>query len=302
MCYNEKNEGRVDMPEIKKNSAVYYIIQLLMLIVGAIIAAFALEFFLVPVNILDGGVTGVGIIVHQLAKIPLGLLVFLFNLPFLLVGYLQIGKRFVAKAATAMIIFSVFLEVFGNMDKSATDDPLLATVFGGIFLGIGVGGVLRSGGCLDGTETMALLISKKTSVSVGQFVLICNVIIYTAAGVVFSPDRAMYSLITYFITSKVIDLIESGLEQAKAVMIITNEGKRIANTIYDKLGRTVTMLEGEGLISGKKVVLYCVVTRVELHELKRLIRNDDASAFMTVSDVSEIVGKHIKKKAPLPEE
>ncbi len=289
------------MPEIKKNSKVYFTLQLLMLVGGAVIAAFALEFFLVPVYILDGGITGVAIIVHQLSKLPLGILVFLFNLPFLFVGYLQLGKRFIAKAATAMIIFSVFLEVFGGIEKSVTDDPLLATVFGGIFLGIGVGGVLRAGGCLDGTETLALLISRKTSVSVGQFVLICNVIIYSAAGIIFTPDRAMYSLITYFITSKVIDLIEEGLEQAKAVMIITNEGKRIANTIYENLGRTVTMLEGEGLISGKKVVLYCVVTRVELHELKRLIRNDDASAFMTVSDVSEIVGKHIKKKAPSAE-
>lgn len=291
------------MPGIKKNSTLYYIVNLIMLVLGAIIAAFAIEFFLVPVLILDGGATGIAIIIHQLTKLPLGGLVFVLNLPFLFLGFRQMGKRFLAKAGSAMVIFSVFLEIFGSLGDSATDDPLLATVYGGIILGIGVGGVLRAGGCLDGTESLALLVSKKTSLSVGQFVLMCNVVIFGFAGIVFkSIDRAMYSLLTYFITSKVIDFVESGFEQAKSVMIITNEGKRIADTIYAKLGRTVTMLEGEGLISGKKVVLYCVVTRVELHELKRLIRDDDASAFMTISDVSEIIGNHIKKKKKIKQE
>ncbi len=280
---------------INKNTKMYYILNFLMLVAGSVIAAFAIECFLVPVKILDGGITGIGIIINQLTNIPLGALVFVFNIPFLFVGMRQMGKRFAVKAAGAMVLFSVFLEVFGSKHVYMTEEPFLATVFGGIFLGLGVGAVLRAGGCLDGTETLALLISKKTSVSVGQFVLMCNVVIYIIAGIIFTPDRAMYSLITYFIASKVVDMVETGLEQGKAVMIITNEGERIARTIYSKLGRTVTMLEGEGLISGKKVVLYCVVTRVELHELKRLIRNDDASAFMTVSDVSEIVGKHIKK-------
>ncbi|MCD8238723.1 MAG: YitT family protein [Clostridiales bacterium] len=284
------------MPLFKKNSPLYYISNLLLLVLGAIIAAAALEFFLVPVLILDGGITGVAIIIHQLFSLPLGILVFILNLPFLFLGFRQMGKRFLLRAGAAMIIFSAFLEIFGSLDKSVTDDPLLAAVFGGVFLGVGVGSVLRGGGCLDGTESLALLVSKKYSISVGQFVLICNVVIFGCAGLVFTMDRAMYSLLTYFITSKVVDFVESGFEQGKAVMIITNEGKRIANTIYDKLGRTVTMLEGEGLISGKKVVLYCVVTRVELHELKRLIRDDDASAFMTISDVSEIVGAHIKKR------
>ncbi len=285
------------MPGIKKNSPLYYIVNTFMLVAGAIIAAAAIEFFLVPVLILDGGVTGTAIIINQLTRFPLGILVFLLNLPFLFLGFRQMGKRFLARASAAMIIFSVFLEIFGKLHMPATDDLLLATVYGGILLGIGVGGVIRAGGCLDGTESLALLVNKRTSVSVGQFVLMCNVVIFTFAGIVFeSIDRAMYSLLTYFITSKVVDFVESGFEQAKSVMIITNEGKRIADTIYTKLGRTVTMLEGEGLISGKKVVLYCVVTRVELHELKRLIRDDDASAFMTISDVSEIIGKHIKKK------
>ena len=125
--------------------------------------------------------------------------------------------------------------------------------------------------------------------------LIFNIAIYAIAGLLFGFDRAMYSLLTYFITSKIIDLVENGFDQAKAAMIITNESKEIAERIYQQLGRTVTMMEGEGLISGKKVVLYCVLTRLEIYELKRLINSVDASAFVVVSDVSEIIGNHIKR-------
>ncbi len=197
-----------------------------------------------------------------------------------------------------MVVFSLALRSFSSVEP-ATEDALLATVFGGILLGIGVGLVIRAGGCLDGTETIAILLSRKTSVSVGQTVLIFNVIIFSVAGFLFGADRAMYSLLTYFITSKVIDLIESGLDQGKSVMIITDEGNRIARSIYNELGRTVTTIEGAGLISGKKQILYCVVTRIELSSLRNIVNQDDASAFMTVSDVSEIVGKHIKKTEAL---
>ena len=139
--------------------------------------------------------------------------------------------------------------------------------------------------------------NKKFNLPVGQTVLFFNVVIYTVAGCLFGFDRAMYSLLTYFITLKVIDFVESGVEQAKAAMIITDEGQMIADEIYKKMGRTVTILEGEGLISGKKAVLYCVLTRFEIYELKRLINEVDASAFITISDASEIIGNHIKKKA-----
>ena len=193
-----------------------------------------------------------------------------------------------------MIIFSIFLEIFKPLQQF-TDEMLLAVCFGGVILGAGVGLVIRFGGCLDGTESVAILINRKFSFPVGRTVLIFNVIIYAIAGFLFGFDRAMYSLLTYFITSRILDLVETGLEQAKAAMIITDEGEEIANQIYQHLGRTVTMLEGEGLISGKKVVLYCVLTRMEIFELKKVIHSADASAFVTVSDVSEIIGNHIKK-------
>lgn len=282
------------MKEKTKNNIKELVISFLFITVGATVAAFAIEEFLAPNNIMDGGIVGISMIVDKFTFIPLSVITIILNLPFLFIGYKQLGKMFLVKTAYAMAIFSIMLQVFLPF-RNATKEELLATVFGGVILGIGVGLVIRYGGCLDGTETVAILLSKKVSLSVGQIVLVCNIVIYSAVGILFGLDRAMYSLLTYFITSKVIDMIEIGMDQAKAVMIITNEGKRIADSIYRRLGRTVTMLEGEGLISGKKVVLYCVVTRIELSELKRIIKGDDASAFMTISDVSEIVGTHIKK-------
>ncbi|MDE5965970.1 MAG: YitT family protein [Lachnospiraceae bacterium] len=266
------------------------------LMAGAMIAAFAIEEFLVPCTILDGGVVGISIMINNLSKIPLGLLTLGLNLPFLIVGMRKLGKIFIAKSAVAMVTFSGFLEIFASF-TNMTQDYLLAVCFGGVFLGIGVGLVIRSGGCLDGTETVAIVMNRRFNLPVGQTVLFINIMIYALAGCLFGFDRAMYSLLTYFITSKVIDFVETGVEQAKAAMIITNEGRRIADEIYKKMGRTVTILEGEGLISGKKVILYCVLNRLEIYQLKHLIQEVDASAFITISDVSEIIGDHIKKKA-----
>ena len=199
-----------------------------------------------------------------------------------------------------MVVFSVFLEIFNHWHYNVTNDALLATVFGGVMLGLGVGLIIRMGGCLDGTESVAIIISRKTSLSVGQFVLMCNCVIYMVAGILFGLDRALYSLLTYFITSRIVDYISTGLDQGKSVMIITDEGRKIADDIYKQLGRTVTIMKGEGLISGEKTIMYCVVTRMEISTIRKIIEENDYAAFMTVSDVSEIVGKHIKKKPSDP--
>lgn len=267
-----------------------------MLVVGAVMAAFSIEEFLVPCTILDGGIVGISIMINNLSGISLGILTLAINIPFLLVGMRKLGKKFIFKSAIAMGTFSCFLEVFAPI-VDVTHEYLLAVCFGGVFLGVGVGLVIRAGGCLDGTETVAIFLNKRYNLPVGRTVLFINVMIYVLAGFLFGFDRAMYSLLTYFITSKVIDFVETGTEQAKAAMIITDEGQMIADEIYKRMGRTVTILEGEGLISGKKIVLYCVLNLFEIYELKRLIKEVDASAFITISDVSEIIGNHIKKKA-----
>ena len=267
----------------------------LLITLGATLAALALEIFLVPNNIIDGGIIGISIMISYITKVKLSILTFVLNIPFLILGYKQLGKSFLIKAAYAMLVFSILLEQFKPVPE-LTNDILLATVFGGLLLGIGVGFVIKFGACLDGTEVVAILINKKTSFSVGQVVMFLNFFIYSTSGLLFGWDRALYSILTYFITFKIIDMVSEGFEQAKAAMIITNHGEEIANSIYKHLGRTVTMLEGEGLISGKKVVLYAVVTRIEIPELKRIVAADDYSAFVNITDVNEIVGKHIKKK------
>lgn len=283
---------------INGRELVRLLLEFLGISAGAIIAAFAIEEFLVPCTILDGGIVGISIMLNNKTGFSLGALTVILNIPFLLIGATKMGKKFIVKAAFAMVVFSVFLEVFAPM-VNATQEYLLAVCFGGVILGIGVGLVIRFGGCLDGTETVAILLNKRFKLPVGQTVLVFNIIIFIVAGFVFGFDRAMYSLLTYFITSKVLDIVESGLEQTKAAMIITNDAKEISQQIYTRLGRTVTIMEGEGLVSGKKVVLYCVLTRFEIHELKDIIKNIDSSAFIAISDVSEIIGKHVKKTEDL---
>ena len=269
------------------------LINFLMLTLGSIIGAFALETILIPNTILDGGVTGISIIISKLTSIPLSILVLILNIPFVYIGYKNMGKGFLMRTVYSMVLFSLSLSYFAYFD-TLIDTILLATVYGGALLGLGVGLVIHAGGCVDGTESVALVISKKTSLSVGQVVLIFNLIIYFVAGFIFGIDRALYSLLTYFITYKVIDLVSEGFEQAKAALIVTEKGTDMAEEIYKKLGRTVTKLKGKGLISGEKEVLYCVLTRIEVFELKRICENLDQSSFISILEVSEIIGDHIK--------
>lgn len=270
---------------------VYSVFQLT---AGSVLAAFALEEFLVANNIFDGGVVGVSMILHNFLPVPLGLLTVIINIPFLIYALLHIGKRFLAKAAYSMVLFSVLLEVFKTIPE-ITDDLLLATVFGGVLLGAGVGMVLRGGGCLDGTEIVGIFVNRKFSLSVGKTVLLINIVIYAIAGALFGLDKALYSVLMYFITSRIIDAVQTGMDQAKALQVITEDGETIADAIYEKFGRTVTFIRGEGLISGtKKDILYCVITRAEIYEFRKLIRSMDVSAFITVTDVSEIIGNHVK--------
>ena len=265
-----------------------------MIVTGAVIAAFALEEFLAPNHILDGGVTGISMILSHFISWKLGILVVILNIPFIIVGFKKLGKGFILRTVVAIVVFSVMTGVFEEM-TNATEDIILATTFGGVLLGVGVGLVLRGGACLDGTEIVAILISKKLSISTGQIILFFNVIIYSVAAAVFGLDRGMYPLLMYFITSKVIDIVEIGWDNTKSVMIITDKGKELAQLIYTELGRTVTFMKGEGLVSSEtKDILYCVVTRAEIYDLKRIINSVDGSTFTTISDVSEVVGNHMK--------
>ncbi len=276
-----------------KSKKYQNIVTYIMLTVGVVIAAYALETILIPNNILDGGITGISIIISKLTKLPVSIFILLLNIPFIYIGYKNMGKNFLIRVIYSMTLFAFFLYYFSYFE-SLTDSILLSTIYGGALLGFGVGLVIHAGGCVDGTESVALVVSKKTSFSVGQVVLCFNIIIYFIAGFIFGLDRALYSLLTYFITFKVIDLVSEGMEQAKAALIITDKGTDMATEIYNRLGRTVTKLRGKGLISGEKEVLYCVLTRIEVFELKRICEDMDQSSFVTILEVSDIIGNHIK--------
>jgi uncharacterized membrane-anchored protein YitT (DUF2179 family) len=269
----------------------------LFLFLGSIITAIGLEFFLIPNNIIDGGVVGISIVTSYITKIPLGFLILGINIPFLYFGYKQIGKTFVFSSLFSIASLSYWVSVFHPI-PSLTKDILLATVFGGIIIGIGVGLIIKNGGSLDGTEMVALVVNRRLSFSVGETVMFFNLFILTSAGLVFGWDKAMYSLIAYFIAYKVIDITIQGLDEAKACFIITDHGEAIADVINARLGRGVTFIEGKGYYTkAHKTILYSVVTRLEIAKLKTIIMDIDENAFVTIKDVSDIMGREYKKKA-----
>lgn len=282
--------------ENRQNIVLKNVKEFFFLFLGTILAAVALEFILIPNRIIDGGVVGISIIVGHLVNMPVSLFTFVLNIPFLFFGYKQIGRTFVVKSLFAITSLSIWLTVLGGKFLF-TEDVFLASVFGGILLGIGVGTVIRFGGSLDGTEMVAIVLDKKTTFSVGQIVMFFNLFILSSAGLVFSPDRAMYSLVTYFIAYKFMDVIVEGFEKEKAILVITDKGEEVGEAITARLGRGVTFMEGKGGYSkGEKQILYSVITRLEIAKLKDIIKSLDENAFVTVSDVSDVVGGKNRKK------
>lgn len=281
----------------KRNRILTEIYRYIFLFIGSILAAVGLELFLIPSNIIDGGIVGISIITSYLTKIPLGIFIVVFNVPFLFFGYKQIGRTFVFHSLFSIVSLSIWVSVLHPVPV-LTKDILLACVFGGIILGIGVGIIIRYGGSLDGTEMVAIIINKRTAFSVGEMVMFFNIFILSSAGLVFGWDRAMYSLIAYFIAFKVIDVTIEGLDEAKAAIIISEKGEEIAEAITARLGRGVTFLEGKGGFSkNKKTILYSVVTRLEIAKLKSIIYDKDENAFVTINDVSDVMGGKHRKRA-----
>lgn len=265
--------------------------------IGSILAAVGLEIFLVPNHVIDGGVVGISIILSYLTHIPLGLFLVLLNIPFLYIGYKQIGKTFALSTLFSIISLSIWVTILHPVSE-LTQDILLASIFGGIILGIGVGLIIRYGGSLDGTEIVAILLDKKSGFSVGEIVMFFNLFILGSAGFVFGWDKAMYSLMAYFITFKVIDITIEGLDETKSVIIITNNPDEIADVLMARLGRGITLLEGKGGFSKEaKSVLYVVITRLEIAKLKSIINDIDPQAFITISQVHEVMGGRFGKKA-----
>ncbi|CAN7604931.1 YitT family protein [Paenibacillus sp. LjRoot153] len=268
----------------------------LFLFIGAVLMSVGLEIFLVPNRIIDGGITGISIILSYLTQGPIGVFLFLLNIPFLFIGYKLIGKTFALSTLFAILVMSAGTALLHPV-KELTNDPLLAAVFGGIILGIGVGMVIRFGGSLDGTEIVAILVSKKIPFSVGEIVMFFNLFILGSAGFVYTWDRAMYSLIAYFIAYKMIDVTIEGFDESKSVWIISDNFREIGEAILDRLGRGVTYLEGEGGFSGdNKKVIFCVITRLEEAKLKSIVDGLDPKAFLAVGNIHDVKGGRFKKR------
>lgn len=264
--------------------------------IGAVLMATGLEIFLVPNYVIDGGITGISIMLSHIFGLPLGLFIFLLNLPFFYLGYKQIGKTFAISTVFGIIVLSIFTSLFYPI-PAFTDDILLATIFGGMILGVGVGLVIRYGGALDGTEILSILINKRAPFSVGEIIMFFNVFILGAAGFVFTWDRAMYSILAYIIAFKTIDVVVLGLEQSKSAWIISDKNQEIGDAILSRLGRGVTYMNGEGAYTGENTkVVFCVITRLEEAELKNIIDDIDPTAFLAMADIAEVRGGRFKKK------
>jgi uncharacterized membrane-anchored protein YitT (DUF2179 family) len=266
------------------------------IILGAILMAVGIEVFLVPNTIMDGGIVGISIILSHLSGIKLGLFLFFLNVPFFFIGYKQIGKTFAISTFLGITVMSLATAYLHHV-PAFTEDMLLATVFGGIILGSGVGLVIRYGGSLDGTEVLAILLNKKLPFSVGEFIMFFNVFIFAWGGFVFGWDRAMYSVLAYAITFKTIDIVIEGVDQSKSAWIISDQHNAIGEAILARLGRGVTYLKGEGAYTGDdKKVIFCVITRLEEAKLKLIVEEIDSSAFLAVADIAEVRGGRFKKK------
>ncbi|MCR5176806.1 MAG: YitT family protein [Anaerovibrio sp.] len=281
----------------KKRSLGSYLRKLIILCFGAFLYSAGLEIFLIPNQIIDGGVVGISIMVSHVTDIPFSILMLIINLPFLYLGYSHIGKTFSISTIISICFLSFWTEYFQPIPQ-VTDDFFLAAIFGGITAGAGVGLIIRNSGSLDGTEIVAIILDKKSTFSVGEIVLFFNIFILGAAGFVFSWDKAMYSLVAYFIISKMIDVVLKGLDESYAVMIVSDENLEIADALMSRLGRGVTFLSGQGAYTGDpKKVLYCVVTRLELDKLKDIAIEKDDNAFITINPVHDIVGGRFNKKS-----
>lgn len=281
----------------KRNLIINTFKKYIMLLLGSIFAAIGLEEFLVPNQIIDGGVVGISIMASHLTSLPLSLFLVLLNLPFIYIGYTQIGKTFAISTIFSIVSLSYWVSFFHPISE-VTRDPFLSAVFGGIVLGIGVGMIIRYGGSLDGTEIVAIILGRNSGFSIGEIVMFFNIFILGSAGFIFGWDKAMYSLVAYFIAFKVIDITIEGLDESKGIMIVTDNPDEISDALMARLGRGVTIFHGEGGYSGdSKKILYSVITRLEIAKLKAIVQEKDENAFVTISDVHEAMGGRVKKKS-----
>jgi uncharacterized membrane-anchored protein YitT (DUF2179 family) len=274
---------------------------LLLIIIGITIAGVALKLFLVPNHFFDGGITGMSLLVHEVYGFNLGLVIIALNLPLIVISYFSIGKRFAMRTLLCVSLLAVALLLIP--DYSMTHDTLLISVFGGAFLGIGIGLIMRTGAALDGIEVLAVYTLKKTSFTITEIILGINVIIFAIAGFRFGIETALYSILTYFTATRCIDYVVEGLQAYTGVTIVSGKSEAIKYQLVNKLGRGITVYKGErGFLPGKYDVsadvdiIFTVITRLELRKLKNLVYDVDPKAFVFASTIKEASGGIIKRR------
>jgi len=268
-----------------------------LIICGIVSACFGLKSFLLPSGFIDGGVTGISLLISNITKLNLSYLIILINIPFVILGYRQIGKVFAIKTSIAISLLAILLVVAPF--KPITHDPLLIAFFGGLFLGGGIGLAMRGGCVIDGTEVLALYISKKSTLTVGNIILILNIVIFSFAAIFLGMDKALYAILTYLSASNTVDYIVNGIEQYTGVTVISDKNDRIKKFIINQMKRGVTIYKGEGGYGIKKDIdiLYTVVTKLEMSKLQTAIRQIDPDAFVIQQQIADIKGGVVKRQA-----
>ncbi|NCI45993.1 YitT family protein [Sediminibacterium soli] len=267
---------------------------------GIASAAFGLEGFLLPNNFIDGGATGISLLISETAKIPLYFLIPLVNIPFMFLAIKVVGRSFAIKTALAITGLAICVASFHFPE--VTHDRLLVAVFGGFFLGAGIGLAVRGGAVIDGTEVLAIFLSRKFGTTIGDIIVIINVIVFSTAAYLFSLEMALYSMITYLCASKTLDFIIEGIDEYTGVTIVSTHSDEIREMITTVLGRGITVYRGKrgyGTSGEKKDIdiLYTVITRLELNKLKVEILKIDPHAFVVMNSVKDTKGGMIKKRA-----
>ncbi len=278
----------------------HYAKDIIFIALGVISASFGLTGFLLPNSFIDGGVTGISLIAAELSEIPLSILIIAINIPFIILAYNTVSKRFAFKSFLAIILLALCIHFVPF--ALVTSDKLLIAVFGGFFLGLGIGLAIRGGSVIDGTEVLAVYISRKTSLSIGDIILIFNVIIFSIAVYVFSIVIALYAILTYLAASKTVDFVVSGIEEYIGVTIISEHNEEIRLAIIEKLGRGCTIYAGKkgfakrGETLKNTNIIYTLVTRLELSKLETEIDKIDKDAFIIMHSVKDAKGGMIKKR------
>ncbi len=286
--------GRIQFSKIQVGRLI---VDYALIAVGAVLVALAADLFAIPNKVVPGGVTGIATILHYTLGTPVGAITLALNVPLFLAGIRWGGgMRFAARTLFATVIMTLSIDFFAPRVQPITHDPLLYTLYGGILDGIGVGLVFRARGTTGGTDILAQLLNRWIDISLSVWLLVLNVLILGAAGMVFGWEQALYALILSFVSSRTIDVVQEGLSYSKSAFIVSNHAASIRRAIIEQLGRGVTVLQGwGGYTESQRTILLSVVAQSEVSQLKELIHSIDEQAFVIIGQAQEVLGEGFKK-------